>query len=104
VDFFDDTITYDVHGPITDIISPTSILIGNDTVVDLNIDLEYSNPADLSAANYEFVMDYLKDKLIGKEVYVRNDYAFYDLNGAMNSVTLNRMIQKEITYRIDCQW
>jgi hypothetical protein len=58
--------------------------------------MEYIDPSDLDKGDYELLMNYLKYKLIGKDVYAKDNYAYFDLNGAINSVSINDMIQKEI--------
>jgi hypothetical protein len=93
-------ITVDIHGTITDVFTPSSLLIGNGTVVYLDID---ADPDDLNYGNYEILMDYLKHKLIGQEVYVKDNYAYYDLNGAFYSVSINDIIQEEIWGMKGCQ-
>jgi hypothetical protein len=88
-----ETFTFNIHGTITDVLTPSSILIGNE-MVELN--LGFINPSGLYEGNYELLMNSLKDKLIGKEVLVKDNYAYYDLNGAINTVSINEMIQKEV--------
>ena len=38
----------------------------------------------------------LKDYYIGKDVFVKGNYVYLDLQGAYNSESLNEIIQKEI--------
>lgn len=87
------TVTFNSHGTITDVLTPSKILVGKE-VVELN--LGSTNPSDLYKGNYEILMDFLKEKLIGQEVFIKDNYAYLDLNGAINSVSINEMIQKEV--------
>ena len=41
-------------------------------------------------------MDDLKGYYIGKDVFVKGKYVYFDLQGAYNSESINEMIQKEI--------
>jgi hypothetical protein len=49
-------------------------------------------------------MKYLKYKLIGKEVFVKDNYAYFDLNGAISTESINEIIQEEIWGKITDQF
>lgn len=95
-----ETVEFDMHGMITDVLSPSTILIGREAV---NLRLDYIDSSYLEKGEYELLMDYLKYKLIGKEVYVKDNYAYFDLNGAISSASVNDMIQGEIWGKITSQ-
>jgi hypothetical protein len=95
------TLTPNVHGTITEVFTPSSFLVDNETVVYL--DFTDEDPANLYKGNYEILMNYLNYKLLGKKVYVKDNYAYFDLNGAISSASINEMIQREIEGMIDCQ-
>jgi hypothetical protein len=82
---------FDMSGTIMDVLSPSSILVGNK-----EINLESVDASELNSAAYAFLMRDLKDWLIGKDVFVKGNRVYFDLNGAYNSVSINEQIQKEI--------
>jgi hypothetical protein len=84
--------SFDMSGTITDVLSPSSILVGKESVT-----LESVDSSDLNSAAYAYLMKDLKEWLIGKEVFVKGNRVYFDLNGAYNSVSINEMIQKDIT-------
>jgi hypothetical protein len=83
--------SFDMSGTITDVLTPSSVLIGKEKV-----DLVGVDSSDLNSAAYAYLMIDLKEWLIGKEVYVKGNRVYFDLNGAYNSVSINEMIQKDI--------
>jgi hypothetical protein len=91
------TITFNLRGTITDVLTPSKILIGKEIV---ELDLGSTDPSDLYKGNYEIFMDFLKEKLVGQEVFIKDNYAYFDLNGAVNSVSINEMIQEEVRCKL----
>jgi hypothetical protein len=88
---------FDMRGKITNVLSPTSIVV--DKVV-INLD-----GVDLSGL-YRFTYAYLMDDLmyyVGKDVLVKGNYVYLDLQGSYNSESINEMIQKEISNLRDQQ-
>lgn len=83
--------SFDMSGTITDVLTPSSVLIGKE-----NVDLEGVDSSDLNSAAYAYLMIDLKEWLIGKDVFVKGNRVYFDLNGAYNSVSINEMIQKDI--------
>jgi hypothetical protein len=83
---------FDMKGTITNILSPSSIVIGSDVV-----NLEGVDPSGLYGSTYVYLMEDLKRYYTGKDVLVKGNYAYFDLNGAYNSQSLNEMIQNEIS-------
>jgi hypothetical protein len=81
---------FDMRGTITNVLSPSSIVIGKEMV-----NLEGVDPSGLYSNTYAYLMDDLK-YYIGKDVFVKSNYVYLDLNGAYNSESINKMIQKEI--------
>ncbi len=82
---------FDKSGTITNVLTPSSIIIGNEEVK-----LEGVDPSGLYISTYAYLMEDLKTWLIGKDVFVKGNYVYFDLNGAYNSISINEMIQKEI--------
>ncbi|MCJ7445014.1 MAG: hypothetical protein MUO26_10900 [Methanotrichaceae archaeon] len=82
---------FDMNGTITNVLTPSSIIIGNEEVK-----LEGVDPYGLYSSAYAYLVEDLKNWLIGKDVFVKGNYVYFDLNGAYNSISINEMIQKEI--------
>jgi hypothetical protein len=83
---------FDMQGTIMDVISPSRLLIGNNTVDMVDVDA-----SDLNMRQYAYLMDDLKSSLQGKDVFVKGGYVYFDLTGSYNSVSINEMTQKEIS-------
>jgi len=83
---------FDMQGNITKVISPSSLLIGNNTLNLADVDA-----SGLNQKHYAYLMDDLKSRLLGKDVFVKGGYVYFDLTGSYNSVSINEMIQKEIS-------
>jgi hypothetical protein len=83
---------FDMNGTIVDVLSPGSLLIGNKTVSLTDVDT-----SGLSGGLYAYLMNDLKKWLTGKDVFVKAGYVYFDLVGSYNSVSINEMIQKEIS-------
>lgn len=83
--------SFDMSGTITDVLTPSNILVGKEKV-----NLENVDSSNLNSAAYAYLTQDLKEWLIGKEVFVKGNRVYFDLNGAYNSVSINEMIQKEI--------
>jgi hypothetical protein len=82
---------FDMQGTINDVISPTSLKVDN-TIVNL----DGVDASGLNRSQYYCLMLDLRDWLIGKNVFVKDNYVYFDLVGSYNSVSINEMIQKEI--------
>jgi hypothetical protein len=80
-----------MQGTISDILAPNSLMI-NDKL----ITLEGVDPSGLSAVQNYVLMGNLRDWLIGKDVYVKGNYAYFDLQGSYSSISINEMIQEDI--------
>ena len=83
--------SFDMRGTITDVITPSSILVGRE-----NVNLEGVDSSALRSAAYAYLMRDLTEWLIGKDVFVKGNRVYFDLNGAYNSVSINEQIQKEV--------
>jgi hypothetical protein len=83
--------SFDLKGTITNVLSPSSIVIGRDMV-----NLDGVDASGLYRSTYVYLMEDLRSYYIGKDVLVKGNYTYFDLNGAYNSESLNEMIQKEI--------
>ena len=84
--------SFDLKGTITNVLSPSSIVIGRDMV-----NLDGVDASGLYRSTYVYLMEDLRSYYIGKDVLVKGNYTYFDLNGAYNSESLNEMIQKEIS-------
>jgi hypothetical protein len=82
---------FDRRGTITNVLSPSSLVV--DKAV---INLDGVDPTGLYRFTYSYLMDDLK-YYIGKDVLVKGNYVYLDLQGAYNSESINEMIQKEIS-------
>jgi hypothetical protein len=83
---------FDMQSTIMDVISPSSLLIGNNTVSLADVDA-----SGMNQRQYAYLMDDLKSNLQGKDVFVKGGYVYFDLTGSYNSVSINEMIQNEIS-------
>jgi hypothetical protein len=82
---------FDMRGKITNILSPSSIVVDKAVINLGGVD---------SSGLYRFTFSYLMDDLkyyIGKDVLVKGNYVYLDLQGSYNSISINEMIQKEIS-------
>jgi hypothetical protein len=82
---------FDMEGAISDVYSPTSLKIDNTTVY-----LEGVDPSGLNYTQNRILMRILDDWLVGKDVFVKDNYAYFDLGGSYNSISINEMIQNRI--------
>jgi hypothetical protein len=83
---------FDMQGTIMNVISPSSLLIGNNTVNLADVDA-----SGLNQRQYAYLMDDLKSRMLGKDVFVKGGYVYFNLTGSYNSVSINEMIQKDIS-------
>jgi hypothetical protein len=83
---------FDMQGTIVEVISPTSLLIGNNTVILADVDA-----SGLTARQYAYLMNDLQSSLPGKDVFVKGGYVYFDLAGSYNSHSINEMTQKDIS-------
>ncbi len=83
--------SFDMKGTITDVLMPSSILVGK-----TEVNLESVDSSELNSAANAYLMRDLKDWLVGKDVFVKGNRVYFDLHGAYNSVSINEQIQKEI--------
>ncbi len=88
--------SFDMSGTITNILSPESIAVDG-TVVNL----DGVDASGLYRYTYIYLMRDLKENYLGKDVFVKGNYVYLNLQGAYNAVSINEMIQKEID---DLQW
>jgi hypothetical protein len=84
--------SFDMKGTITNVLSPSSLVIGRNVV-----NLDGVDASGLYRSTYVYLMEDLRSYYIGKDVLVKGNYTYFDLNGAYNSESLNEMIQKEIS-------
>jgi hypothetical protein len=84
--------SFDMKGTITNVLTPSSIVIGSFVV-----NLDGVDSSGLYRSTYYYLMGDLKSYYIGKDVLVKGNYVYFDLNGAYNSESINVMIQKDIS-------
>jgi hypothetical protein len=83
---------FDMQGTIADVLSPSSLLVGNTTINLADVDA-----SGLNQRQYADLMENLRGRLLKKDVFVKGGYAYFNLGGSYNSVSINEMIQKEIS-------
>jgi hypothetical protein len=83
---------FDMQGTITDVISPSCLLIGNESINLADVDA-----SGLTARQYAYLMDDLKSSLKGKDVLIKGGYVYFNLIGSYNSQSINEMTQKDIS-------
>ncbi|MFB3764175.1 MAG: hypothetical protein ACE14P_02895 [Methanotrichaceae archaeon] len=91
--------SFDMQGTITDVLTPSSVLVGDKT-----INLAGVDSSGLNAAYYAYLMQDLKDYYIGKDVFVKGNYIYFDLGGEYNVDSINGKIQKEIDDLAEAQY
>jgi hypothetical protein len=91
-------LNFDMSGTITNVLSPSSIVI--DAYV---VNLDGVDPSGLYRFTYSYLTRDLKDYYIGKDVFVKGNYVYLDLQGAYNSESINEMIQKDILSLLEQQ-
>lgn len=84
--------SFDMSGTITNILSPERIIV--DSMV---INLEGVDASGLYRYTHAWLMEDLKENYLGKDVFVKGNYVYFDLHGAYNAMSINEMIQKEIS-------
>lgn len=82
---------FDMQGTITDVLAPNSLKIDDKIII-----LGDVNPTGLNRTQYVILMDNLRDWLVGKDVFVKGNYVYFDLHGSYNSVSINEMVQNDI--------
>jgi len=82
---------FDMQGTISDVLAPNTLMINDELIT-----LEGVDPSGLNAIQNYVLMNNLRDWLIGKDVYVKGNYAYFDLQGSYSSVSINEMIQGDI--------
>ncbi|MCX6677942.1 MAG: hypothetical protein NTU95_08375 [Methanothrix sp.] len=83
---------FDMQGTIMNVISPSSLLIGNNTVNLADVDA-----SGLNSRQYSYLMDDIRSRLQDKDVFVKGGYVYFKLTGSYNSYSINEMIQKDIS-------
>jgi hypothetical protein len=83
---------FDMQGTIENVISPSSLLVGNNTINLVDVDA-----SGLNQRQYAYLMDDLRSRLLSKDVFVKGGYVYFDLTGSYNSHSINEIIQKEIS-------
>lgn len=83
--------SFDRNGTITRVLSPSSIIIGK-----VAVSLDEVDASGLNNCAYSYLMHDL-EYYIGKDVFVKGNKVYLDLNGAYNSESINEKIQREIS-------
>lgn len=82
---------FDMEATIARVDSPSSLLIDNKTVKLADVDA-----SGLTGGQFNYLMNDLNDWLLGKDVFVKDDYVYFNLGGSYNSISINEMIQNDI--------
>ncbi len=83
--------SFDMQGSITDVKSPSIIVVGSTTIELANVSASGLDPDE-----YAYLMDDIRPRLLGKDVLVKDSYVYFDLVGSYNSESINEIIQNEI--------
>jgi len=90
--------SFDMHGTITNVLSPSSIVVGS-----VVVNLDGIDTSGLYRYSYSYLVHDLRQYYIGKQVFVKGNNGYLDLQGAYNSESINEMIQKEIVSLLEQQ-
>ena len=90
------TPAFDMQGTVTRVNSPTSLVIGNETV-NRTVLLEGVDASGLTNLKYDYLMRDLQGYLPKKEVLVNGSQVYFDLVAGYNSQSINEMIEKKIS-------
>jgi hypothetical protein len=82
--------SFDMRGTITNVLSPSSIVVGS-----VIVNLDGVDTSGLYRYTYSYLVQDIRQYYIGKQVFVKGNYVYLDLQGAYNSESINEMIQKE---------
>lgn len=86
---------FEMQGTVMNVNSPGSLLIGN-TTINRTVTLSDVDYSALNGKQYDYLMNDIKPMLLGKSVYVKGGYVYFELTGSYNSNSINEMIQNEI--------
>ncbi len=82
---------FDAQGTITDVLAPNMLMIDGKSIA-----LEGVDTSGLNSTQNNILMGDLRDWLTGKDVFIKGNYVYFDLNGSYSSVSINDMIQRNI--------
>jgi len=89
---------FDMHGTITSVLSSSCIVVGNTAV-----NLDGIDTSGLYKITNSYLVNDLKSYYTGKDVFVKGNYVYLDLQGSYNSESINEQIQKEIKGLLELQ-
>lgn len=87
---------FDMQGTIMRVDSPSSIVIGNETL-SRTVILDGVDASGLNNKQYNYLMSDIQGYLPGKAVLVNGSYVYFDLVGSYNAKSINEMMKKKIS-------
>jgi len=87
---------FDMQGTIIRVNSPSSLVIGNDTV-NKTVILDGVDSSGLNNLKYNYLMRDLQEYLPKKSVLVNGTNVYFDLVGSYNARSINDMIENKIS-------
>jgi len=88
---------FDMQGTIIRVNSPSSMVIGNETV-NRTVLLDGVDASGLNNLQYDYLMRDLQGYLPKKTVLINGSQVYFDLVGSYNSQSINEMIEKKISH------
>ncbi len=87
---------FDMQGSIIRVNSPSSMVIGNDTV-NKTVILDGVDASGLNNLKYNYLMSDLNGYLLKKSVLVNGRHVYFDLVESYNARSINEIIEKKIS-------
>jgi hypothetical protein len=87
---------FDMQGTIIRVNSPSSLVIGNDTV-NKTVILDGVDSSGLNNLKYNYLMRDLQEYLPKKSVLVNGTNVYFDLVGSYNARSINDVIENKIS-------
>ena len=88
---------FDMQGTIIRVNSPSSMVIGNETV-NRTVLLDGVDASGRNNLQYDYLMRDLQGYLPKKTVLINGSQVYFDLVGSYNSQSINEMIEKKISH------
>ena len=88
---------FDMQGTIIRVNSPSSVVIGNETV-NRTVLLDGVDASGLNNLQYDYLMKDLQGYLPKKRVLINGSQVYFDLVSSYNSQSINETIEKKISH------
>ncbi len=88
---------FDMQGTVIRVNSPSSLVIGNETV-NRTVLLDGVDVSGLNNLQYDYLMKDLQGYLPKKRVLINGNQVYFDLVGGYNSQSINEMIENKISH------